>query len=138
MKGFLEMGGMDEKRAEYGSPFDLEKEIWHSVYDGIREAVKAKLSGTYNNPLEKVIANVIAAKQDKIEQIINESVEKALTGDLRERLIDALAHKLSKVLISKSEGEIEKVANTLRSNPEFRAKLTLAIANCVKEIAAQR
>lgn len=32
------------------------------------------------------------------------------------------------------EGEIEKRVNDIRSNPEMRAKITLAITNVIKEV----
>ena len=38
-----------------------------------------------------------------------------------------------RVLISKFEGEIEKRAAELRSSPEFRARVTLAIEKAIKE-----
>jgi len=114
----------------------LEKEILNQVKDAIAKSIVAALAG-YNSPLNKMIEVVIARKHNAIELMLERAVDEALTGDLKADLQTACSHKLARVLISKMEGEIEKRANDLRANPEFRAKLTVAIANAVKGLVPE-
>ena len=110
---------------------NLEENVVGTVHSAITGAIKSSLEG-FNSPLQPFIKNVIERRKADFENLLNEAVTEALTGDFREVLKDACAKKLAKVIISKSEGEIEKQANDLRSSPEFRAKLTVAISVCVK------
>lgn len=110
---------------------DLENEIVGAAHSAITAAMKTKLEG-YNTPLDTLIKEVVAKHYPAIQARLDAAVESALTGDFGAALEDACAKKLAKVLISKMEGEIEKQANELRSSPEFRAKLVLAIGDVVK------
>lgn len=110
---------------------NLEDQVIGTVHSAITEAIKTKLGG-YNSPLDGLIKQAIENNSVKISSMLNEAVATCLTGDFKEKLQDACARKLAKVLISKAEGEIEKQANELRSSHEFRAKLTIAITETVK------
>lgn len=112
---------------------DLENEVVGAAHSAIVEAMKAKLS-SYHTPLDELIKAVVTKHSSDIQARLDAAVSQALTGDFGAALEDACAKKLAKVLISKMEGEIEKQANELRSSPEFRAKLTLAIGDVVKSL----
>lgn len=115
---------------------NIEENVISTVHSAITEVIKAKLSG-YNSPLDKIIADSVADKTTSIRFLLDEAIGGALVGDFREALKDACTRKLAKVLISKMEGEIEKRANDLRADPEFRARLTIAITDVVKEIGTK-
>lgn len=110
---------------------NLEDQIIGTVHSSIAEAIKTKLSG-YNTPLDNLIKQSIEKNAESISSMLNDAVAGCLIGDFRAALQDACAKKLAKVIISKAEGEIEKQANELRSSPEFRAKLTIAITDTIK------
>lgn len=110
---------------------NLEDQVIGTVHSAITEAIKTKLSG-YNSPLDKLIEQAIDNNSAKISSMLNDAVATCLSGDFKLSLQDACAKKLARVITSKAEGEIEKQANELRSSPEFRAKLTIAITETVK------
>lgn len=113
---------------------ELEKSIIRSVNEGLSDAIRAQLSRDYHNgPLSQLVNEVVKSRSAQLRLLIEESVDGALTGDFRSALQEAVTHKLARILTSKIEGEIERRANDLRSSPEFRAKLTLAIEKAVKE-----
>lgn len=113
----------------------LEQNVLNTVEQAISEAVVKNLSA-YNNPLDELIKVAVAKHQEKIQKLFDDAIENVVVGGLKDSLETAISHKISKVLVSKMEGEIEKQANELRSSPEFRAKLTLAIGNLVKSFKA--
>lgn len=115
---------------------NLEEQVISTVHSAITEAIKTKLGG-YGSPLDKLVNESIQRHSSGISALLDEAVSACLKGDFKEALQDACTRKLAKVLISKSEGEIEKQANELRSSPEFRAKLVVAISETVKAVAGK-
>lgn len=111
----------------------MEKTLTSAVHSAIFEAVKAKIAG-YNSPLDPMINAVVEKRGDLIRTLVDDAFTDALSGQLREGLRTALAHKLAKILVSKMEGEIEKRVNDLRSNPTTRATITLAVENAIKSL----
>jgi hypothetical protein len=112
-------------------------EIYETVTQGIGDAIKERLNRGYaDNPLNKMVDSVVVSREPALRKLIEEAVDGALVGDFRAALKDAVTHKLARVLTSKLEGEIEKRANELRSSPEMRARITLAIEQAVKSASA--
>lgn len=118
------------------TPEEMSKQVYGAVMSSIGEAIQKNLSSQYgrNDPLSRIIDHEITKRETQIAGIIGEALDKALSGDLRDHLVEAAEKKVAKVLISKMEGEIEKQANSLRSDAAFRAKLTLAITQVVSTI----
>lgn len=114
---------------------NLEENVIQTVHSAITEAIKTKLSG-YSSPLDSLINQSINKHSAQISAVLDDAVGAVLKGDFAEALKDACGKKLAKVIIAKAEGEIEKKANDLRSSPEFRAKLTVAISEVVKSFRA--
>lgn len=115
---------------------NLEEQVIKTVHEALTEAIKSKLGG-YNTPLDRLINECIQRHSSGISALLDEAVSACLKGDFKEALQDACTRRLAKVLISKSEGEIEKQANELRSSPEFRAKLVVAISETVKSVVGK-
>lgn len=114
---------------------DLEQQIIETVTHGLGEAIKERVSrGYHDTPLNKLIDQIVVERLPKIRTLVEEAIDGALSGDFREEIKSACTHKLARVLVSKMEGELEKRAVELRASPEFRAKVTLAIDNVVKEL----
>lgn len=115
---------------------DLEKQIWGTVKESIGNAISERVKQGYGDaPLNKLIDSVVVSRQGELRALVEQCMDWALSGDLRREIKEACAHKLARVLISKMEGEIEKQANELRSSPEVRAKITLAISGVIKSLA---
>lgn len=115
----------------------LEQQVGWAVRESVAKAIHERMS-SYGSPLFKFIDEAVAKKSAQIAALVDESVEGALTGDFREEVKKACTAKLARVIISKTEGEIEKTANDLRQSPEFRAKLTLAVSAVVSEFTKPR
>lgn len=112
---------------------DLEKQVYGGILAAIGEAVKNHLSqGWSKSPLDRVLNDVLTRREPELRALIDEAVTQSFVG-FRDNLREAASHKLARVLMSKAEGEIEKRANELRSDPAFRARLTLAIESAIKE-----
>ena len=112
---------------------DLEKQIFETVKEAVAESIKARLTA-YNTPLAAVLDGVVKSRETEIRKMLESAVDGALVGDFRAALQDAVTHKLARVITSKMEGEIEKRANELRSSPEMRARITLAVEAALKSI----
>lgn len=114
---------------------DFEQSIINAVQKNLAEAIEKTLTG-YNTPLAKLINSVIESREQQFRTMLEEVIDQALIGDFREHLKDALTMKLAKCVISKMEGEVEKRVNDLRSSPETRAKITLAVSEALKSIVS--
>ncbi len=105
----------------------------NAIRDGLREGVKAKLSGGYNNPLDKMVESCIQANDAEFRKLLTDGLSSCLGDDqFREDIKSSLRHSLAKTLIQRFGGEIEKSVNTLKSDPTTRARITLAIEEIVK------
>lgn len=116
---------------------NFELEVQDAVKKSIREAIEKSLSG-YSSPLEKLIKSEVDKCQGSISMLINESIMHCMQLDIREQIREALSHKLARLLVTKMEGELEKKVNDLRSSPETRARIVLAIDNAIKEIGKEK
>ena|SRR5688572_15600785 len=112
----------------------LEERVYGSVCEGLASAISERINRGYqDNPLNKMVDEVVLSRAHKLKPMIESAIDEAFTADFQKALQEAVVHKLSRILISKLEGEVEKRANELRSSVEFRAKLTLAIEKAVRE-----
>lgn len=112
---------------------DLEKQISHTITDSLGEVIKSKLGG-YNSPLDALIVSVVASRTAELRGIVETAIDDVLHSNIRDRMKEALEHKLAKLLVSKLEGEVEKRLVDLRTNPEFRAKVTIAVYALVDQM----
>lgn len=116
----------------------LEQQIADAAKGAVGQAVKASLTG-YSSPLQKMVNEVVAERTDTIKSLLRDGLDSALNGSaFKKEIRDAFNHKLARTLMSKYEGEIEKQANALRQQPEFRARVVLAIEAVVNEFSARR
>lgn len=112
---------------------NIENEVKFAVRAAIHKAVAERLGG-YQSPLNPIVDHVVSENKAMFHNMILSAIDSMFENDHRKELRDAIAHKISKCLVSKMEGEIEKRVNDIRSNPEMRAKITLAITNVIKEV----
>lgn len=115
-------------------PISLEQQLHNTVRDCLVAGIAKSLESGYGNPLVKLAEAAVTSRQGEIQALFIGAIDKALSADFLPVLQQACAHKLAKVLVSKMEGEIEKKANDLRSNPETRAKITIAISKCIESL----
>lgn len=111
---------------------DSDKLLQNAIQDGIREGIKAKLTG-YNSPLDKLLTAAIEANAAKFRTLLEESISTCVANeDFRKKVRDATQRTLAKTLVQRFGGEIEKQVNALKSDPTTRARITLAIEEIVK------
>jgi tryptophanyl-tRNA synthetase len=118
---------------------DLEQQVSNCITEGLAAAVQARLQHGYgDNPLTKLIDSVVVSRTDEMRKILESSIDGTLKGDFKKQLQTAVQHKLARILVSKMEGEVERRVGELRSNPEFRAKVTLAVTQLVEEMVREQ
>lgn len=113
---------------------DADKEILNAVRDGIREGVKSRFGGTYNSPLEKLVADAISKHAVSFRVMLEEAIGTCLNdAAFRNDIATSVRSSLARTLIQRFGGEMEKQVNLLKSDPTTRARITLAIEEIVKE-----
>jgi len=112
----------------------LEKDILKTAQEAIKGSLIENLT-KYHGPLQKLCEQVIEDNKGSLYELINTEFSTLLNSDdFQNSLKCALNTKLAKVLVSKMGGELEKRVNQLKANPVTRAKITLAIEKCLKEV----
>lgn len=116
---------------------NLEQQIATAATNAVSEAVKSSLTG-YNTPLQKMVNDVVAERAETIKGLLRDGLDNALaSAAFKKEIRAAFNHKLARTLMSKYEGEIEKQATALRQQPEFRARVVLAIESIVNEFSGK-
>jgi hypothetical protein len=117
---------------------NLETVIMQSAVEAVRDAIKAKL-GAYNSPLEKMVNQVVNAHEHQIVALMNDAFQQAFSNEaFRAEVQAAFIHSLARNLMKEYSGEVEKHANALKQQPEFRARVVLAIDGIVKEFVTKQ
>ncbi len=112
----------------------MEQEIMDQVRKAIGQSIAQTLAG-YDSPLKKVVEKVMKDHSAEIHELVGSAVASLLdSSDFKTSLQDAMRHKLAKTLVGKMDGAIEKQVNELRGNPVFRARLTTAIDDILKDL----
>ena len=112
----------------------MENKILKIIKESLDGSIKSVLTG-YHSPLLDLIKKVFEDNEGHIRHILDDEFSNALKGsEFRKTVRAGLDHKLGKLLIAKFGGELEKQINVLKSNPETRAKITLAITKITDEV----
>ena len=113
---------------------NLQEKILASVDVAMSKAITEELVG-YNKPLSLLTADVIAGHRSELFNVIDCEVSQLLgSEDFRGVIKDQLNKNLAKVLIQRMGGELEKQVNTLKQNPQTRARITLAISEIIETL----
>lgn len=114
---------------------EIEKLIANEVHDALVKVLKDRLGG-YGSPLSKMVDDVVVQNQSEIKELLKEGIKEAVTQEaFREEIKSAFAHTLARSLMNEFKGEIEKQANEMRRQPEFRARVVMAIEKIINESA---
>ena len=110
---------------------NLMKAAERAVYDSISKS----LTNDWKGPIKNAVEIILAKHQSKIEAIVEEAFTGLINTDgFKQSVHQALQDKLARSLVSKMGGELESKVNELKANPETRARITLAISDCVKSL----
>lgn len=116
---------------------DAEKMIYGALSEAIREGVKAKITSSYNSPLQAMVEASIIKHSVEFRELLESSIATCIKDtQFREDIAQAVRHSLAKTLIQRFGGEMEKQVNVLKSDPTTRARITLAIEEIVKQQSA--
>jgi hypothetical protein len=119
-------------------PVTLEQDILKVTQHSISEAIKSVLIG-YNSPLTKLVSEVINNYSKDLKDIISDSFSQVIkTDEFKQSIIEAFSHKVARTIISNNEGLFDKVSNELKQDSQFKAKITLAVANVVESCLNER
>ena len=110
-----------------------DKEVENMIRDGMRDAIKSKLSATYSNPFDKLMQKCIEDNSESFRSLMAESISSCmLDNQFRNDIASSVRSNLAKILVQRFGGELEKQVNVLKSDPATRARITLAIEEIVK------
>ena len=113
---------------------DLQQQILDTAKSAISESIKSELVG-YGKPLSKITEAVIDSHKGELFMVLDKEVSQLIGGDgFRDLIKSELNKSLAKILIQKMGGELEKQVNTLKQNPQTRAKITLAINDIIESL----
>lgn len=109
------------------------KEVAKELEGAIAEVVESRMTG-YNSPLSNMVDEVVKGQEREIKSLLREAISDAVSRDeFRAEVKSAFAHTLARLLMADFKGEIEKQANALRQQPDFRARVVMAIEKLVNE-----
>lgn len=112
---------------------DANKLMENAIRDGLREGIKDKLKQTYNNPLDKITTEAISRCGEEYKSMLGDALNACMNDkEFRQEIAVAVRHTLSKTLVARFGGELERQVNALKSDPATRARITLAIEEIVK------
>lgn len=132
------IGEVEAKIDRKLSPVYLEKDILSTAQQAIAEAIKSSLAA-YDSPFKKLVSSVIDAHNVELRGIINDAFSAVIkTEDFKASIVQAFAHKVSRSIIANNDSLFDKVSNELKQDPQFKARLTLAVAGVVEETLKQR
>ena len=114
-------------------PIQLETDILQVLQYSMNEAIKTVLT-TYNNPLTKLVNQVIDNHSTDLRQLISDSFSQVIkTEEFKQSIISAFSHKIAKSIISNNDGLFDKVSNELKQDTNFKAKVILAVSTVVED-----
>lgn len=112
---------------------DADKLLENALRDGAREAIKSRLTQSYQNPFDATIAAVFAKNEAVIRGLLSDCLASCFNDPaFREQIAASVRATLAKTLVSRFGGELEKAVNALKSDPVTRAKIVTAIDEIVK------
>lgn len=112
---------------------DINEIVTKELNGAIAEVIKQKIGG-YNSPLSKMVDDAVLSKSAEIKALLREAIDDAFSkDDFRNEIKSAFTHTLARSLMNEYKGEIEKQANALRQQADFRARVVLAIEKIVSE-----
>ena len=116
----------------------LEQQVLQAAQTSIAAAIKESLTN-YNSPLVKLTQSVVNDHTTELRSMISDAfVQVIRTDDFKKSIVDAFSHKVARSVISNNDGLFDKVANELKQDATFKAKMALAVANVVEECLIER
>ncbi len=113
----------------------IEQIVARELQSALGEVIRSKIGG-YNSPLHKFVDEVVIERQQEIKALLRTAVGDAIgQEDFKREIKSAFMHTLARSMMNEFKGEIEKQANALKQQADFRARVVLAIESVVNEYA---
>jgi hypothetical protein len=124
---------MNAKVERKTNPIYFEADIMRVTQQAISESISKALTG-YDSPMIKLVKSVIEERSTILQEIISSSFDEVIkTDDFKASIVSGFSHKVARTIISNNDGLFDKVANELKQDAMFKAKMALAVANVVNE-----
>ena len=112
-----------------------EDQLLKAATSAVYESISKSMSNDYNGPIKTAVNSVLDKHKSRIEQIVDDAFLGLInTEGFKDAVHSALQEKLARSLVAKIGGELESKVNELKANPETRARITVAIIECIKSI----
>ena len=112
-----------------------EDQLLKAAKSAVYESISRSMANDYNGPIKTAVNAVLNRHLSKIESIVEMAFIGLVNSDgFKESIHSALQDKLARSLVAKMGGELESKVNELKANPETRARITVAIIECIKSI----
>ncbi len=133
LKSTIDAVAVYQKKIEQ-APLTLEDKITQGLDYAIRQSAHEFLSKNGSSLIAQYANKAIAKYEDAITQIFDDTIQEAISQDaFKDAMRDAFVKKVGKSLASFESAAIDKVAQTLRNDATFRAKLTVMLNQLVTE-----
>lgn len=117
---------------------NLEAQVLQAAQVAIGTSIKDVLT-KYDSPLSALVKSVVNENSTELRKMISDAfVQVIRTDDFKKSIVDAFSHKVARSVISNNDGLFDKVANELKQDATFKAKMALAVANVVEECLIER
>ena len=111
---------------------DADQVLENAIKDGLRKAVEKQLGDPYRSPVEPLIKDAIEYHKTELMKLLNSAIKECVADeDFCETIKSDVRKSLSKVLVQRFGGEIQKQVNALKSDPTTRARIVMAIEEIV-------
>lgn len=111
---------------------EYEKEILSVVREAVVNGIRSL--GTYNSPFARIAESVANEHAVEIKEILNNCLKDVLSdGDFKAEIRKAIGQKVVREFANQAESCISRTVQKLKQDETFRARLTLAVDNLLKE-----
>lgn len=109
-------------------------ELNQLIKNCVQEALRKRLTDTYNNPLDPILRSVVTEHSASIQKMLSDGLASCVNDSgFREEINKGIRQSLAKLLVNRFGGELEKQVNALKSDPVIRARITVALDEIVKQ-----
>lgn len=134
----IQVASLQKKIDEKHVPIFFEADIMRAAIEAMHNVIKTALEG-YNSPLTKLTNEVVISHSTELKTLINDAFSNVInTEQFKESVIAGFSHKVARTIISNSDGMVDKVANELKQDAAFKARLTIAYSNVINEFVNKK
>jgi hypothetical protein len=132
------VGQLEARVEKKYMPIKFEQDILSAAQAAIGDVI-VKSMVEFGSPVKKLVDSVITEHSTELRQIISDSFSQVIrTDEFKQSIVSAFSHKVARTIISNNDGLFDNVANDLKKDAIFKAKMSLAVSNVVEECLRER